>query len=69
MWGIKMKYTSVFLKILVSCCLMLSVASVVLAGSADPAPLGVVNPVNAVIATVLVILAGVLIYIRRHREN
>ena len=69
MWGIKMKYTSIFLKILVSCCLLLSVASGVLAESADPASLGVVNPVNAVIATVLVILAGVLIYIRRHREN
>ena len=64
-----MKYAITFLKAMISCCLLLSVATVVMAGSTDTAPLGVVNPVNAIIATVLVIVAGIIIYIRRHREN
>lgn len=64
-----MKYAITFLKAMISCCLLLSVATVVMAGSTDTVPFGVVNPVNAIIATVLVIAAGIIIYIRRHREN
>lgn len=64
-----MKYTITFLKVLISCCLLFGVTGVVMAGSTDAMPVGVVNPVNAIIATVLVIIAGVFIYILRHREN
>lgn len=64
-----MKYTITFLKMLISCCLLFGVTGVVMASSTDVVPPGAVNPVNAIIATVVAAVAGVFIYILRHKEN
>lgn len=63
-----MRYTASILKMVLGCCVLLSVAGVVLAQGTDTVPEGAVNPVNAVIATILILIAGGFIYIKRHRS-
>lgn len=64
-----MKYIGLLAKGMIVCCLMIGIFSVAAARQEQVTSLGAVDPLNAIIATVVVILAGFIIYIKRRIQK
>lgn len=56
-------------RILVLCCAVCGSAGIVVAKSVDTIPTGAVDPVNAMLAAVIVLIIGGIIFLKRHKKD
>lgn len=57
------------IKMLIPCLVICGAVGIVMAKGSSIDQIGSVDPVNAVLATVIVLAVGVIIYLKRHRRN
>lgn len=64
-----MKYIGIIAKCMIIICMFAGIMSVAAARSNEAAALEVIDPMNAVIATVLAILVGIVIGVKRRIQR